>query len=66
MAEFDMPDDTPAQTWILDSGASSHFCNTIEYFVEYEKLKHPIPVKVGGSEILHAEGVGVTFLELNS
>ena len=48
--------------WILDSGASNHFYNSKDLFINYEPLVQPLVVKVGGSQNLLALGTGTVLL----
>lgn len=53
-----------SDTWVVDSGASNHFCNSMKYFSHYEELEDPIEVKVGGSQRLRALGTGTVEFEV--
>lgn len=44
--------------WYLDSGASQHMSSKKSWFIEYEELLHPIPVKMGNGEVIYAKGKG--------
>lgn len=47
-----------AQEWYLDSGASQHMSARFDWFVKYEDIPEPIPVKIGNGEIILAHGKG--------
>ena len=53
----------PTKEWILDSGASLHFTNDLQDFVEYEKLKEVKIVKTANSTA-HIIGKGTIILVL--
>ena len=55
-----------SKQWIVDSGASNHFCNSAESFFNYTDFQTPQVIKVGGSETLRALGIGTILLEVNS
>lgn len=51
--------------WVLDSGASHHFCYEFDKFINYTTLDSPILVQLGGSSDLHGVGFGnvlITYL----
>ena len=44
--------------WIVDSGATSHMCNSRDMFVQFETLRQPIEVTLGDGHALKAIGRG--------
>lgn len=44
--------------WFLDSGATDHMSNRIEWFEDYEKFATPRLVRIGDGTLLRAEGKG--------
>ena len=50
--------------WLIDSGASEHFCRDRSAFFDYEQLQPPLTVHVGGSQVLQAVGTGSVLLEI--
>ena len=55
------PNDTK-ETWIIDSGASNHFCNTVKMFIV--KNDFTSIVKVGDGRELKVRGIGIVELEV--
>nr|XP_046472588.1 uncharacterized protein LOC124214366 [Neodiprion pinetum] len=52
-------DDLPKEEgWYLDSGATEHMSNQKDWFVGYETLQEPIPIKIGNGERIYAVGKG--------
>jgi len=66
MAQEDtQPGEDPVeQTWILDSGASSHMTMERAAFHSYVELRKPTNVTIGDGTTLRAEGIGSVFLQL--
>lgn len=53
--------------WFLDSGASDHMTNRREWFVTFNNLSKPIPVRVGNGETIYAYGKGeINVLAFNN
>ena len=55
-----------ASSWLLDSGASNHFCHSLEAFTEYAPFPTPLTVHTGGSQSLKAYGLGTVQLRVPS
>ena len=49
--------------WIIDSGATSHMCNSKEKFVELKTID-PIKVTLGDGHALNAVGIGKVLLDI--
>ncbi len=53
-------------TWLLDSGASSHFCFDLNDFIEYQKYKpHERTPVTTASHTIYVEGEGAVLLKHN-
>ena len=52
--------------WLVDSGASEHFCRSRDAFFNYQELPSPLVVRVGGSQTLQAVGTGTVLLRVQS
>ena len=52
--------------WLVDSGASEHFCRSRDAFFNYQELSAPLIVRVGGSQTLEAVGTGTILLRVQS
>jgi len=50
------------KAWILDSGASQHFTNTKEDFIDFEIVKNAPKVKTASQTVLQIEGQGAILL----
>ena len=50
--------------WIIDSGATSHICNSEKSFVKLHKFKSLHPVTLGDGRSLNAIGYGVVTLTM--
>jgi hypothetical protein len=50
------------KAWILDSGASQHFTNTKEDFIDFEIVKNAPKVKTASQAVLQVEGQGAILL----
>ena len=50
------------KAWILDSGASQHFTNTKEDFIDFEIVKNAPKVKTASHTVLQVEGQGTILL----
>jgi hypothetical protein len=50
------------KAWILDSGASQHFTNTKEDFIDFEIVKNAPKVKTASQTVLQIEGQGTILL----
>lgn len=46
------------ESWFLDSGASDHMCYNRDWYVVFEHLPTPLPVRVGNGEVILAHGRG--------
>ena len=58
-------ENTPGRArWLLDSGASSHFTYSLDYFIEYEAIKSPIVVRTA-SKPIHIKGKGAVLITHN-
>ncbi len=47
-----------SNTWIVDSGATSHMCNKKEFFVEYDAFQQLGEVTIGDGHVLEVVGCG--------
>ena len=61
---FATPNDTTANAWLLDSGASSHMTPNIAYFTTYRKFNTPERVCLGDGRVVEAVGVGNVRLKM--
>ena len=51
-------------TWLLDSGASSHFCFNLNDFIEYRKYKpHERTLVTTAAHMIYVEGEGAVLLK---
>ena len=57
---------SPETSWIIDSGATCHICNSQNYFVELQILQKPIDVTLGDGHILQATGQGTVVLMMRT
>ena len=57
-----MSSHTKTDSWIVDSGATCHMCNSRSNFVEYKSLDTPLKVKLGDGYAVDAVGRGVVVL----
>ena len=57
--------DDGTKNWLIDSGASNHFTNDMNDFVEYQKLKKQLPVKTANSSA-HMLGYGTIIVLLKT
>ena len=55
---------TSKKDWIVDSGATSHMCNSRELFKELNELIPPHQVAVGDGHIVDAKGEGTVPMEM--
>ena len=53
-----------SETWIVDSGATCHICNSKELFVDYQPLPKPQKVTVGDNHTIEAIGTGAVEVKL--
>ena len=53
-------------SWVIDSGATSHMCNDEKLFVELCSLDEPQEVTLGDGHTVEATGVGVVALEMTT
>lgn len=58
------PNDTTANAWLLDSGASNHMTPNIAYFTIYCKFDTPERVCFGDGRVVEAVGVGIIRLKM--
>lgn len=49
---------TESEEWHMDSGASDHISNKIEWFYTYTEFTVPLPVRIGDGKFLYAIGKG--------
>lgn len=54
--------DNTSAKWLLDSGASSHFTNSMKDFIDYEDIQTPIIVKTA-SKPIHIKGKGAVLIK---
>jgi hypothetical protein len=54
-----------AGSWLIDTGATSHICNSRRLYIKYQTFKNPQKVSVGDGYALEAVGVALT-LELSN
>lgn len=54
----------PAETWIVDSGATCHICNSKELFNDFQPLTKPKEVTLGDNHTLKATSIGVVEVKL--
>ncbi|KAK9028621.1 hypothetical protein V6N11_025774 [Hibiscus sabdariffa] len=52
--------------WVVDTGASKHFCATREYFTEFERVNKDEKVYMGNSSSFEVMGKGKVLLKLTS
>ena len=57
---------SPETSWIVDSGATCHICNSQNYFVELQILQKPIDITLGDGHILQATGRGTVVLMMRT
>ena len=57
---------SPETSWIVDSGATCHICNSQNHFVELQILQKPIDVTLGDGHILQATGRGTVVLMMRT
>jgi transposase InsO family protein len=53
-----------SNSWIVDSGATSHMCNERKFFVEFRNLEPTLQVTLGDGHELQAAGQGTVELEI--
>lgn len=53
-------------SWIVDCGASSHFCKDPAFFSHLSALIKPMPIRLGNNSIVSATHVGAINLQLAS
>ena len=51
-------------SWLIDSGATSHMCNNIKMFSQFEELDVPVSVEIGDGKILKGIGTGIVNVQL--
>ena len=51
-------------SWIVDSGATSHMCNSDKQFIKLRNLKQPLEVTLGDGHALEATGQGIVSLQM--
>ena len=54
---------SPASTWVADSGASHHMCNDRTCFTTYKKLPTSIDIRLGDKTRVRATHQGTVHLE---
>ena len=54
----------PAETWIVDSGATCHICNSKELFNDFQPLTKPKEVTLGDNHTLKATSISVVEVKL--
>ncbi len=54
-----------SETWIVDSGATSHMCNNKALLEDLVELSEPVDVMLGDGKILNAVGSGVVTVHTN-
>lgn len=53
-------------SWVLDCGASSHYCKDPTFFSHLSLLPHPMPIRLGNNAIVHATHSGPIHLQISS
>lgn len=48
-----------SDAWYVDSGATEHMCNRIEWFEQYNEFQNKVPVTIGNGSIMHGIGSGI-------
>src|SRR5699024_9099842 len=52
-----------SSSWIIDSGASNHMCNSADQVEGLEELANKIPVRLANNSTISAIGTGTVRLE---
>jgi hypothetical protein len=61
-----MSDGHVLESWLLDSGASSHMSGDAADFIEYRDLPRPLEITVANGQRLPAVGVGAVRFHLDN
>ncbi|OXA44556.1 Copia protein [Folsomia candida] len=58
-----LPSLHPSDIWICDSGATSQFTGRRDWFIQYQELANPIPVRQADGNNTKAVGKGVVLID---